>query len=139
MIPTWVGVVSALSLAIIALAAVVVAVASVASALGIRTFTRALEQLAGPAIQDVRLLIGTIKGEADALVGTSRDIRLRIVRAADAAEHRLSDLDALVEVVQDEMEDTALDAAATLRNVRRGLSLWQWGRKMLKGKKKRKK
>ena len=139
MFPTWVGVVSALSLAIIALAAIVVAVVSVASALGIKTFTRALEQLAGPAIQDVRLLIGTIKGEADALVGTSRDIRTRIVRAADAAEHRLSDLDALVEVVQDEVEEAALDAAATLRNVRRGLSLWQWGRKMLKGKKKRKK
>lgn len=138
MFPTWVGVVSALSLAIIALATMVVAVASVASALGIRKFTRALEQLAGPAISDVRQLIGAIKGEADALVGTSRDIRLRIVRAADAAEHRLSDLDALVEVVQEEMEDTALDAAATLRNVRRGLSLWQWGRKALKGKKKRK-
>jgi len=138
MLPTWVGVVSALSLAIIALAAIVVAVASVVSALGIRTFTRALEQIAGPAIQDVRQLIGTIKGEADALVGTSREIRLRIMRAADAAEHRLSDLDALVEVVQEEMEDTVVDAAATLRNVRRGLSLWQWGRKVLKGKKKRK-
>ena len=139
MLPTWVGVVSAISLAIIALAAVVVAVASVVSALGIRAFTRALEQLAGPAIQDVRQLIGTIKGEADALVGTSRDIRLRILRAADAAEHRLTDLDALVEVVQDEVEGTVLDAAATLRNVRRGLSLWQWGRKVLKGKKKRRK
>ena len=138
MLPAWVGVVSALSLAIIALAAIVVAVASVLSARGIRTFTRALEQLAGPAIQDVRQLIGTIKGEADALVGTSREIRIRIVRAADAAEHRLSDLDALVEVVQEEMEDTVVDAAATLRNVRRGLSLWQWGRKVLKGKKKRK-
>jgi hypothetical protein len=138
MLPPWVGVVSALSLAIIALAAIVVAVASVVSALGIRTFTRALEQIAGPAIQDVRQLIGTIKGEADALVGTSREIRLRIMRAADAAEHRLSDLDALVEVVQEEMEDTVVDAAATLRNVRRGLSLWQWGRNVLKGKKKRK-
>jgi uncharacterized protein YoxC len=138
MLPTWVGVVAALSLATIALAAIVVAVASVVSAFGIRTFVRAVEQLAGPAIHDVRQLIATIKGEADALVGTSRDIRLRIVRAADAAEQRLSDLDALVEVVQEEMEETVVDAAATLRNVRRGLSLWQWGRKVLKGKKKRK-
>jgi anthranilate phosphoribosyltransferase len=133
----WVGVVAALSLAVIALAAIVVAAASVASALGVRTLVRALEQLAGPAITDVRQLIGTIKGEADALVGTSRDIRLRIVRAADAAEGRLADLDALVEVVQEEVEETALDAAATLRNVRRGLSLWQWGRKVLKGRRKR--
>lgn len=133
----WVGVVTALSLAVIALAAIVVAAASVASTLGVRTLVRALEQLAGPAITDVRQLIGTIKGEADALVGTSRDIRLRIVRAADAAEGRLADLDALVEVVQEEVEETALDAAATLRNVRRGLSLWQWGRKVLKGRRKR--
>lgn len=133
MLPTWVGVVSAISLAIIALAAVVVAVASATSALGIRRFTRALEQLAGPAITDVRDLIGAIKSEADALVGSSRDIRLRIVRAADAAEHRLSELDALVEVVQEEVEEAVVDAAATLRNVRRGMSLWQWGRKMLKG------
>jgi methyl-accepting chemotaxis protein len=100
-------------------------------------FVRAMEQMAGPAIEDVRQLIGAIKGEADALVGTSRDIRERIVGAADAAEHRLSDLNALVEVVQEEMEDTVLDAAATLRNVRRGMSLWQWGRNVLKGKKKK--
>jgi len=40
-------------------------------------------------------------------------------------------------VLQEEMEETVVDAAATLRNVRRGLSLWQWGRKVLKGKKKR--
>ncbi len=137
MLPSWVGVVSALSLAVIALAALVVAAASIASALGVRTMVRLLEQLAGPAITDVRQLIATIKGEADALAGTSRDIRLRIVRAADAAEARLSDLDALVEVVQEEVEETAIDAAVTLRNVRRGLSLWQWGRKVLKGKRKK--
>ena len=137
MLPPWVGVVSALSLAVIALAALVVAAASIASALGVRTMVRLLEQLAGPAITDVRQLIATIKGEADALAGTSRDIRLRIVRAADAAEARLSDLDALVEVVQEEVEETAIDAAVTLRNVRSGLSLWQWGRKVLKGKRKK--
>ena len=139
MLPTWVGVVSALSLVIIALAAIVLAVSSVISLLRMHAFVRALEQMAGPAIDDVRQLIGAIKGEADALVGTSRDIRERIVRAADAAEQRLSDLDALVEVVQEEMEGTVVDAAATIRNVRRGVSLWQWGRKVLKGKKKKKK
>jgi len=139
MLPTWVGVVSAISLTIIALAATVLAVSSVVSVLRMHAFVRALEQMAGPALDDVRQMIGTIKGEAEALVGTSREIRERIVSAADAAERRLSDLDALVEVVQDEVEDTVLDAAATLRNVRRGLSLWQWGRKVLKGKKKRRK
>ena len=137
MLPTWVGVVSAISLVIIALAALVSAAAIAAAALGIRTAVRALKGFAGPAIADVRQLIASIKTEADALVGTSRDVRQRIVRAADAAEDRLTDLDSLAEVMQQELEETALDAAATMRNVRRGLSVWRWSRKLLKGKKRR--
>ncbi len=137
MLPTWVGVVSALSLAVIALAALVGAGAIVTAAVGVRTAVKALKGFAGPAIADVRQLIGSIKNEADALVGASRDVRQRIVRAADAAEERLTDLDALAELLQDELEETALDAAATMRDVRRGLSVWRWGRRLVKGKKRR--
>ena len=137
MLPTWVGVVSALSLAIIALAAIVGAAAVIAAALGVRATVTALKGFAGPAIADVRQLIGSIKLEADALVGTSRDVRQRIVRAVDAAEERLTDLDALTEVVQAELEETALDAAATMRDVRKGLSVWRWSKKLLKSKKRR--
>jgi hypothetical protein len=137
MLPTWVGVVSAISLAIIALAALVAAAAIIAAALGVRAALKALKGFAGPAIADVRQLIGSIKIEADALVGTSRDVRHRIVRAADAAEERLTSLDALAEVMQEELEETAVDAAATMRDVRRGLSVWKFGRKLLKGKKRR--
>ncbi len=137
MLPTWVGVVSAISLAIIAVAALVTAAAITGAALGVRAAVKAIKGFAGPAIADVRQLIGSIRTEADALVGTSRDVRQRIVRAVDAAEDRLTSLDALAEVVQDELEETALDAAATMRNVRRGLSVWRWSRKLLKGKKRR--
>ena len=137
MLPTWVGVVSAISLAIIAVAALVAAVAISAAALGVRAAVKALKGFAGPAISDVRQLIGSIKTEADALVGTSREVRQRIVRAVDAAEERLTSLDALAEVMQEELEETAIDAAATMRDVRRGLSVWRWGRKLLKGKKRR--
>lgn len=135
MVPTWVGVVSAISLMIIALAAVALSVALTAAALGIRSAVKALRVIAGPAIADVRLLISNIKTEADALVGTSRDIRHRIVGAADAAEERLTALDSLAEVMQEELEEAAVDAAATMREVRRGLSVWRWGSKFLKGKK----
>jgi methyl-accepting chemotaxis protein len=129
--PTWVGVVTAISLAIIALAAVVVAVAAVLAARGANLLFGTLRRIVGPAIDDVRGLIANIRAEADALVGTSRDIRLRIVEAADAAEARLADLDALAEVVQQEVEETALDAAATLRSVRRGLYGFRWARRVL--------
>ncbi len=137
MLPTWVGVVSAISLMIIALAALVAGAAIVATALGVRGALKAWKAFAGPAVADVRLLISNIKTEADAIVGASRDIRHRIVKAADAAEERLTALDSLTEVMQEELEETALDAAATMRNVRRGLSAWRWGRKILKGKKRR--
>jgi len=137
MLPTWVGVVSAISLAIIAVAALVTAAALTGAALGVRAAVRALKGFAGPAIADVRQLIASIKIEADALVGTSRDVRHRIVRAVDKAEERLTDLDALAEVMQEEIEETALDAATTMRDVRRGLSVWKWSRKLLKGKKRR--
>src|SRR6266571_1209721 len=130
MIPTWVAVVTGISLAILALSAI--AVSSVIAALGVRAFLRVLRELAGPALADVRQLVTTIRTEAESLVGTSQDLRGRIVKAADAAEARLADLDALFEVVQEEVESTALDVAATLRNVRRGLSMLDWGRRALK-------
>ncbi|HYK83463.1 MAG TPA: hypothetical protein VEU55_10010 [Gemmatimonadales bacterium] len=136
MIPTWVAVVTGISLAVLALAAIAIALASVLAALALRTFLRVLEALAGPALGDVRQLVGTIRAEAESLVGTSRELRGRIVKAADAAADRLADLDALFEVVHDEVESTALDVAATLRNVRRGVSLIEWGRRALKRRRK---
>ncbi len=135
MLPTWVGVVSAISLMIIALAALLGGTAIIVAALDVRWALKALKGAAGPAIADVRQLISSIRTEADALVGASRDVRQRIVRAADAAEERLTALDSLAEVMQEELEETAIDAAATMRDVRRGLSVWRFGRKLLKRKK----
>ena len=137
MLPTWVGVASAISLIIIALVALVGGIAIIGAALRVRGALRALKGAAGPAIADVRQLISSIRTEADALVGASRDVRQRIVRAADAAEERLTALDSLAEVMQEELEATATDAAATMRDVRRGLSVWRFGRKLFKGKKRR--
>jgi uncharacterized protein YoxC len=137
MIPTWVAVVTGVSLAILALSAIVIALAAVIAALGVRTFLRVLNDLAGPAVGDVRQLVGSIRTEAESLVGTSRELRGRIVAAADAAQARLADLDALFEVVQEEVETTVLDVAATVRTMRRGISLLEWGRRTLKRGKKR--
>jgi len=137
MIPTWVAVVTGISLAIMALAAIAIALSSVIALLALRTSLRVLEGLAGPALGDVRQLVATIRAEADGLVGTSRELRTRILKAADAAEERLADLDALFEVVQEEVETTALDVAATVRNVRRGLAVLEWGRRALKRRRKR--
>src|SRR5207244_3978651 len=85
MIPTWVAVVTGISLAILALSAIVIALSSLAAALGVREFLRMLRELAGPALGDVRQLVAGIRTEADGLVGTSRELRGRIVAAAGFA------------------------------------------------------
>src|SRR2546426_6388650 len=127
--PTWVGVWGALSLAVRAAAGVVRAATHLVAARRLEQFARLLEQLAGPAVGDVRQLVATIRTEAEGLAGTSRELRARIVKAADAAEARLQDLDALLDVVQEEVESAVLDVAATLRGVRRGIALVDWGRR----------
>src|SRR5437762_3130066 len=68
MIPSWVAVVTGISLAILALAAIAIALSSVIAVLALRTFLRILEHLAGPAVSDVRQLVATIRTEA-ALAG----------------------------------------------------------------------
>ena len=57
------------------------------------------------------------------MVETSRDLRARLQRAADAAEGRLGDLEALLDVLYEEVEETALDVASALRTTRRGASV----------------
>ena len=114
MLPTWVGVVMAVSLAIIALAALTVGVATAGVALGMRKALRRLGEIAGPALEDARQLVGTIRAEVEGLASTSADVRARVVKAADAAEARLADV------------------AATIRTVRRGASMLDWGRRAVR-------
>jgi hypothetical protein len=140
MVPTWTAVVTALSLAIIALAALAVGVAALLAARSVMKLLKGVERVAGPALADLRQLVGTIRTEAEAIVGTSRDIRTRITSAVDAAEYRLKELDTLVEVLQEEVQEAAIGVAATLRDAKTGVRLWQWTRKLLgpaKDKKKR--
>jgi methyl-accepting chemotaxis protein len=132
MIPTWAAVVGALSLAVIAVAALASGLAVLAAAFGVRSFLQAIRHSAEPVVQDVRQLIGTIRSEADGLAETSRDMRQRIVHAADAAEARLAELGDTLGEAEREIGETAKDVAATARTVRRGVSVWRLGRALRK-------
>jgi len=132
MLPTWVGVVTALSLAIIALSALSVAASIVLTALGMRAAVRALRDLAGPALEDARQLIGVIRTEVDAVAETSRDLRGRVVKAADAAEARLGQVNELLGGLQGSVTSTVGDIAATLPILLRSISILDWGRKRIK-------
>src|SRR2546426_12469627 len=96
--PTWVGVLGALRLAVLAAAGVVLAATHLVAARRLEQFARLLEQLAGPAVGDVRQLVATIRTEAEGLAGTSRELRARLGKAAGAAQAPLQGLGALAHV-----------------------------------------
>jgi predicted nucleic acid-binding protein len=73
--------------------------------------------------QDLMVLV---RHEAGAFAQTARRLRRKTVRAADRIEVKLEELETLYDVVHDEVEGAALDAAAALWSVRRGNGmLWR--------------
>ncbi|HEU5171439.1 MAG TPA: DUF948 domain-containing protein [Gemmatimonadales bacterium] len=134
MTPAWVGPVAAISLAVIALAVLatalgaVVALARLAKALGrVADVVDRVEDNVGETIANVRRLteqtedlVAVVRQEAGAYAQAGRRLRRQVLRGADRIQSRLEDLEALYDVVHEEVEDTALDVAAALRSVRRG-------------------
>lgn len=143
----WVAPTVAVSLGVLALVSVTVLVVLL---LGARKAARGSEALAAelasirrelePAVRGVReaaeagrTLAGRLEEEVHAVIHTSQRIRHDVERGVRRARHRLSDLDALAEVVQGEIEETALDVAATLRTVRRGKGMIGRIRRLIRG------
>ncbi len=135
----WTDVLTALSVTALA---VMVAVFGVAAALILRDMRRAIGEISDikkalesdgkPTVESLRQLISdasgvvsVIKTEVDGLADTSQGIRKRAENMAISVEDRLRDIEALIDVVQEEVEDTALDIAAALRTTRRGGKLFK--------------
>ena len=128
--PAWIGPTVAISLIVIALAFAAIGVAVTLLA---RTAIREVRELradVGPAISAVRRitdagadLSGDIKEEVQEYLATSRAVRRDLERGVYQVKSRLADLDALYEVVHDEVEDTALDVASRVRAVRNGAGM----------------
>ena len=132
--PAWVGPTMAVSLAVMAVA--VVAFAGLVAWIALKVISEVQERkvlLSGvredvqETLASVRALaeqaqevMGVVRTEAGAFVQTSRRIRRKINRGVDRVERRLEDLEALYDVMHEEVEDTALDLAASMRRVRRG-------------------
>jgi methyl-accepting chemotaxis protein len=133
----WVATVTALSAAIIALVLVLTAVAQLILVRRLAQLTPAVQRLldtldrdARPALQSARVaadeatrIAVAVRGEVDAIVSTSKDVRGRVQRAARAAEDRLLELEDILDILQDEVEETVLSVAGTLRATRRGASI----------------
>ena len=128
----WVGPTIAISLAIMALAWVVLfaaaAVTVVALEKRIDTMSdnlSGLRQDLGGMVEGARRvaeqgesIVSLVREEGEAYVETSRRFRRRLDHGIDRFSERAADLDALYEVVHEEVEDTALRFASALRTAR---------------------
>lgn len=123
----WVGPVIAISLLIIAGGVVT---AGVAMLLVLKEMKETIDRVQGAIdrgahqIRDIgeqgRHMAHIIRNEAEAFAKTGRRLRRKVGRASERVEQRLEDLDALYEVVYEEVADTALSAASTVRTLRTG-------------------
>ncbi|MGH7511279.1 MAG: hypothetical protein ACREOQ_00010 [Gemmatimonadales bacterium] len=132
--PGWVGPTMAISLAIIAVCFLGIAAVAMIAALRLSgeakklaAVASGLQDDAAQALKAVRRLteqgqdlMVVVRNEAGAFAQTSRRVRRKLVRGVDRVEEKLADLETLYDLVHGEVEDAALDVAATLRSVRRG-------------------
>lgn len=151
----WAPVVTAIATAIIALIAVGFVIASLPllrqasrTSKALERFIESFETESKPLLESAKSVVNEanqvavrVRSEVDGVLDTSRDIRTRVQHAAEAAEERLIDLEALLDVLQDEMEETVLDVAAALRTTRRGTTILRSMKRVFlgPGKKKRRK
>ncbi len=146
----WAPVVTAIAaaiIAVIALGLVLFAVpllrqASRTSA----ALERFLERDSRPLLENARSVVSEasqiaskLRSEIDGVIETSQDIRGRVKNAVDATEDRLLDLEALLDVLQEEMEDTVLDVAAAVRTTRRGSAVLRTMKRVFLGSGKKRK
>ena len=122
--------VTAISVAIIALMFVVLAIVALISLRDVGRLLSRLDVFAavlerdGPAmLESARTVVSSLREEVGRIVATSREVRERIKGTAGSLEERARDFEAVLDVLQDEVEETALDVAAALRATRRGTSL----------------
>lgn len=132
MTPAWVGPTIAIALVIIAASFLVMGGVALAIGVGLRRQTAAARSKLAAITADVTSVTGRLKGELEGFADISADARHRLKGAIDNVDGRLRDLDALVEVLQDEAEETALDAAAFVRTVRRTGGVLGAARKLMR-------
>lgn len=129
--------ITAVSVAVMAIMWIILVVGLLLFVRGRRRLFDALERLsemveregrpvlasARSAVDDAGKTVQTIRTEVEQIVGTSRDLRSRVQGATAALEERVHDLETVLNILQEEIEETVLDIAAALRTTRRGASI----------------
>ena len=123
MTPAWVAPTVAISLLIIAASFLVQGAVVLMIGLSLKKQSGQVKQQLASVAADAKGVLNRLKGEVEGFADLSADARGRLRGAIDTVDGRLKDLDALVEVIQEEAEDTALHVASMVRTVRRSGSI----------------
>ena len=143
----WVGPTIAISLVVIALAFAAIAGAFLLAGKGLHdALERAIvsvDRLQGdlvPAIkslgamaEDGRELAQAVKREVGGITATSQRLRERLELGSERLAERLENLEAVYEVVEEEVTEAALDFTATIRTIRTGAGWFGRIRRLLSG------
>jgi len=143
----WVGPTIAISLVVIALAFAAIAGAFLLAGKGLAdALERAIlsiDRLQGdlvPAIkslgamaEDGRELAQSIKLEVGEITATSQRLRERIEIGSERLAERLENLEAVYDVVEEEVTEAALDLTATIKTIRSGAGWFGRFRRLLGG------
>ena len=131
-IPGWIPPTIAISLLVIAASLLVIGRVAISIGLGLRRRSRAFSSQLAPLSAETQVLLGRLKSEVEGYVEISAEARTVLAGAVAAVQTRIEDLDALAEVMQEEVEESALSAASLLRTVRRSGSLFGAARRAIK-------
>lgn len=122
----------AISLVIIALSFLAIGGGVVFGVLTVLKQVKHLKEHLAKVTKETRAVADRLKGEVDGYVELSGEARGKIRVAIDSVEGRLKDIDALVEVLHEEAEETALDVAAFVRTARHAGGVLGTARKMMR-------
>jgi hypothetical protein len=71
-------------------------------------------------VTDAREVVAMVRTDVEHVADAAGSLGAQLLHAADVTARRVDDVNAVLDVLQSELEDTALSAAATIRGVRAG-------------------
>lgn len=123
--PAWVPVAVALSL-------IVIALSFVGIALGILLTLRSLNHAVHPALKSLteaaestKQVAALVRREGEGVADSVQRVRTSVDGGLERLHDRLEDLDALYEVLYEEMKETGLELGVALRRVRHPRRWWR--------------
>jgi hypothetical protein len=135
--PTWVGPTAAIALIVIAASLLLIGGVLLSIGIGLHQSKRHIGAQLAAFSADAKAAAARLRHEVDGYADLSAQTRGKLKRAVHKVEERLLDVDALVEVLQEEAEEAAIDVAALVRTARRSASIFGVARAALRARRRK--